>query len=100
MNDERPVLVQCQWIAAALLMGCVLFGLTILFLFSRGWELGDGGVPILDTVAAIVGGASVPIAFFIRGQIWSKRAGLEARSRDNAFRVGVIAFMAVLEQGE
>ena len=98
MSTNVTVLRQTQLIHAALLGGCVLFGIVILIATNNSEAgLDGGGLEILNTVGAVVGATSIPMAFFLRRQIWSRRSTLEGEARDNAFRIGVIVFMGILE---
>ena len=89
MATKITVLMQSQLIAAALLGSCVIFGGVVMFaLNSSAGGVGGGDFEIINTLAAVLGATSIPLAFFVRRQIWSRRSAVEGDARDNLFRIG------------
>ena len=92
------VLTQAQLIAAALLGSCVIFGGVVMFVLNSSADgVGGGDLEIMITLAAVLGATSIPLAFFVRRQVWSRRSAVEGDARDNLFRIGAIVFVAILE---
>ena len=96
--DHDARLRTTRLIAAALILGQVMFAAIIAFLdLELELDLTNPGLDLVFTGGAALGVLSIPVAWFIRRTVWSRARTFEGQRALASIQAGTVVYYALLE---